>query len=193
MTTGKLPFIGNPAEIGLKHVQEEPPRIRDLVPDLPESIDVAVTRMLAKDPDQRYGSVDEVLEVLAEIRSTPIGRTVLLAEGNEDLRALIEHHLAAQGLMVEVADDGEQAVELLLREKPDMVVLDIEIPKIDGLRVTEILRRYRHLTEVPVYLLSRVRDEGYVAYAKQLNVNRLVKRPFAVRPFAREVRMTMGA
>ena len=107
--------------------------------------------------------------------------------------ALLEHHLTAQGLMVEISDDGEQAVELLLREQPDMVVLDIEIPKIDGLRVAEILRRYRHLTDVPVYLLSRIRDDGYLAYAKQLDIARLVKRPFAVRPFAREVRMMMGA
>jgi DNA-binding response OmpR family regulator len=70
-------------------------------------------------------------------------------------------------------------------------VLDVEMPKIDGLRIAEMIRHYQHVADVPVYMLSRVRDHSYLAYAKQLGITKLVKRPFAVHKFAEEIRDRM--
>jgi serine/threonine protein kinase len=193
ITTGQLPFSGDLQQLVDQHLHQQPPRPREVNSRLPESMDRAVAKMLAKSPEDRYTTVDEVLQVLAEIRSTPVGQTVLLAEGDEDLRCLISHHLSLQGLSIQPAKDGEETIELLLREKPDMIVLDVEMPKIDGLRIAEMIRHYQHVADVPVFMLSRVMDSSYMAYSKQLGITKLVKRPFAVRDFAREIKELMEA
>lgn len=187
LSTGKKPFTGNIAEIIHKHLHEEPPRVREIESSLPESVDIAVARMLKKSAVERFASVDQILEVLAEIRSTPVGRTVLLAEGDDDLRALVEQLLTANGLVVTSTGNGEEAVELLLRERPDIIVLDLEMPKIDGFRIAEMLSHYQHLSGVPIYVLSRVRDSSYLAYARQIGVTKLIRRPFAVRAFVEDL------
>jgi serine/threonine protein kinase len=193
MIAGKPPFVGTLEELREQHLRATPPVLRNIDPTLPELVDEAIARMLAKSPDDRLGSIDEVLQLLAEVRSSPIGRTVLLATADEDLAALISHHLEAHDLAVHATPDGEQAIEALLREKHDLVVLDREMAKIDGFRVTEILRHYSHLADVPVYLLTTVRDASHEAYAKQLGVTRLVQRPFPVRPFAWGLRRHLEA
>ena len=193
LIAGRRPFNGTVAEVISKHLYEPVPKLAEVVEGVPRSIEVAVARMMDKDPELRYTSVDQILEVLAEIRSTPIGRTVVLAVADDDLSALLAHHLVALGLVVESVHGGEQTIEALLREKPDVVVIDVDLPGIDGFRVTEMVRRYHHLDGVPVYLLSRVRDASHLAFARQLGVVDLVRKPLPVRPFAQRVRAHLGA
>src|SRR3712207_3169656 len=69
MLTGRVPFeVETPADLPLKHAEEPPPRPREVNPEVPESMDALVMRLLAKDPDNRYGSTAEVIEALRRVR-----------------------------------------------------------------------------------------------------------------------------
>ena len=64
LLSGKLPFEGDPVSIIYKHLKEKPKPLRELVPDIPPELDIIVMKMLEKNPDRRYKSVDEVLKAL---------------------------------------------------------------------------------------------------------------------------------
>jgi len=65
MLTGRCPFEArNPMELGLKHVQEEPPPLRQFQPNLPTALESLVLRMLAKEPSQRFSDLAEIMAVL---------------------------------------------------------------------------------------------------------------------------------
>lgn len=192
LVSGKLPFEGTVSGILRGHLYQEPPELESLVPDVPEAIIQAIGGMLAKDPAERLASVDRVLEILAGIRDEGQGRTAVVAVGDEHLGALVTHHLGAVGIQGRAAEDGEEVIEEVLREAPDVVILDAHLEKIDGFRVAEILRRFQHAREIPVYVLTEGRNPALATYARQLGVTRLVRRPFASRAFAAEVEQLLG-
>jgi eukaryotic-like serine/threonine-protein kinase len=69
MLTGRVPFeVETPADVPVKHAEEPPPRPREVNPEVPEGTDALVMRLLAKDPDNRYGSAAEVIEALRRAR-----------------------------------------------------------------------------------------------------------------------------
>ncbi|MCP4898087.1 MAG: protein kinase [bacterium] len=189
----RQPFVGSPEGVIQAHVSQPAPRVQSFNPDVPLPIDRAVDRMLAKEPGQRYSSVDEVLAELAEIRLSSIGRTVLFAMGDRHLQALMAHHMKAVGLVPRCTNDGEQAIELLLKERPDLVLVDTEVSKIDGLRIIEMLRHFPHASDLPVVMLSATRNPAYAAYANQLEVKQLISRPVESRALARQLRDMMKA
>ncbi len=86
------------------------------------------------------------------LRSDPM---VLVVDDHADLCAALEALLAGNGFSVVRAEDGERALEVARTEAPDAVVLDVELPGING---TEVCRRLRTFTDVPVLFLSGATD-----------------------------------
>jgi two-component system, cell cycle response regulator DivK len=70
-------------------------------------------------------------------------KTILVAEDSADTRAVLCRVLASYGYRVVVAADGSEAVEVALRECPDLVVMDLNMPVMDGLAATERIRELR--------------------------------------------------
>lgn len=81
---------------------------------------------------------------------------ILIAEDEKDLRQLLYDQLTGEGYKVVEAEDGRKALELFGSEKPDMAILDIMMPKMDGLSV---LSKIRESSEMPVILLTARGDE----------------------------------
>ena len=68
MVTGKPPFSGSGSSVMRKHIREEPPDVKTVKPDLPESIAYIIRRMMSKDPDERYQSTQELFEDLEMVK-----------------------------------------------------------------------------------------------------------------------------
>ena len=85
---------------------------------------------------------------------SPYRPTILVAEDSADSREMMQLLLETKGYQVVAADDGMHAVEVALSSRPDLVLLDLELPKLDGLSVTRELRLHPTLTEVPIIILS---------------------------------------
>lgn len=102
---------------------------------------------------------------------------VLVVEDEKDLIRLIRYNLEREGYAVAVAEDGEKAIAAAKRTRPDLVVLDIMLPKLDGL---EVLRRLRRETQVPVILLTAKRSEVDKILGLKLGADDYVVKPFSI-------------
>lgn len=83
-----------------------------------------------------------------------MGQTVLVAEDDPSVRMTIEFVLKDEGFDVLLAEDGEQALSLALEAKPDVILLDQIMPKLDGKEVLAALRKDDSTKDIPVLVLT---------------------------------------
>src|SRR3954464_8817353 len=86
--------------------------------------------------------------------SPPVGHTILLVEDNEDNRIIYSTVLRHLGYEVVEAEDGVQAVALARSLQPDLILMDISIPELDGWEATRILRRDVATSAIPIIALT---------------------------------------
>lgn len=106
-------------------------------------------------------------------------RRLLVAEDDADIRLLVELRLRRAGFDVTVATDGREALRLALSESPDLVVLDVAMPELDGLSVLDQMRTNGSTRETPVVLLSASAQESQVKDGLRRGANAYVKKPFS--------------
>ena len=110
--------------------------------------------------------------------NTPMSRTVLVVDDDPHIRALLVFAFEKAGMAVREAADGEEALAAVARAAPDLVVLDINMPRMDGL---EVCRRLRATTEVPVLFLSSRDEEFDRVLGIELGADDYVIKPFSPR------------
>jgi DNA-binding response OmpR family regulator len=106
-------------------------------------------------------------------------RVVLVADDDEDVRELIVFRLERAGYRVVTAGDGEEAVAVALAERPDICVIDVMMPKLDGYGVTERLRGAQELAGVPIMLLTASVEDAAVDRGFAAGADDYVKKPFS--------------
>jgi DNA-binding response OmpR family regulator len=107
---------------------------------------------------------------------TPMeGARVLVVDDDETIRAVVRRLAEIAGAQVTEAETGEDALRALFDGRPDIVVLDIDLPGLDG---WQILERVRQLTDVPVLMLSAHADELEKVRALQAGADDYVTKPF---------------
>ena len=85
------------------------------------------------------------------IARTPL---VLLVDDHEDTRSLYVEYLQGQGFRAEAVGDGATALRAVRRERPDLLIMDVKMPDMDGFTVLEALKRDEALRTIPVVILS---------------------------------------
>jgi DNA-binding response OmpR family regulator len=112
-------------------------------------------------------------------RDTLAVKRVLLVDDDPEIIDAIRYALEAKGFQIFIARDGNQGLAMAEREDPDLVILDMMIPKRSGFLVLEKLRRTR---EVPVKVIMITANEGarHKAYAEMLGVDDYIRKPFAM-------------
>ena len=79
---------------------------------------------------------------------------ILVADDNDDTRMMFATVLRARGYRVAEASDGEKAIEVILRENPGLVLLDLGLPLMNGLNVIRRLRNDLHVIDIPVVVIT---------------------------------------
>lgn len=112
-------------------------------------------------------------------RSAHGPKRILLVDDDREIVEAMRLALEAQGYAVFVARDGNQGLALAEREDPDLIILDMMMPKRSGFLVLERLRRTR---PVPVRVIMITANEGsrHQAYAERLGVDDYIRKPFAM-------------
>jgi two-component system KDP operon response regulator KdpE len=105
------------------------------------------------------------------------GPTVLIVEDDDETRAALARELAARGHRIEEAADGASAMRRWEMRRPDIVLLDLGLPDIDGL---QIVRRIRKEATTPIVILSGRYDEREKVEALELGADDYVTKPFSV-------------
>jgi two-component system, OmpR family, phosphate regulon response regulator PhoB len=111
----------------------------------------------------------------------PAPERVLVVEDERDIAALVAYHLAREGYRVRTAAGGDEALEAVATERPDLVVLDLMLPGLSGYDVLMALRRQTATAEVPVIVLTARRDEADRMKGLQLGADDYVTKPFSPR------------
>ena len=110
---------------------------------------------------------------------------VLLVEDDVDLLDLTTYALRREGYTVLAAIDGQQALQRWEAEQPDIVLLDVNMPKLNGF---EVCRRIRHEGQTPVIMLTAKADFSSVATGWNMDVDNYVTKPFNVDELAQTVK-----
>jgi DNA-binding response OmpR family regulator len=115
----------------------------------------------------------------------PDPATILLVDDEEAVQKLLTYPLEHEGFRVLQARDGEEALERFADEHVDLVVLDLMLPRLDGL---EVCRRLRAQSSVPIIMLTARDDELDKVVGLELGADDYITKPFSIREFRSRVR-----
>jgi len=115
----------------------------------------------------------------------PDSSTILLVDDEDAVQKLLAYPLERDGFRVIQARDGEEALERFERERVDLVVLDLMLPKLDGL---EVCKRLRAGSAVPIIMLTARDDELDKVRGLELGADDYITKPFSIREFRSRVR-----
>jgi len=115
----------------------------------------------------------------------PDSSTILLVDDEDSVQKLLAYPLEREGFRVLQARDGVEALERFAAEEVDLVVLDLMLPKLDGL---EVCKRLRALSEVPIIMLTARDDELDKVVGLELGADDYITKPFSIREFRSRVR-----
>jgi DNA-binding response OmpR family regulator len=108
-------------------------------------------------------------------------KRIAVIEDDLDLQRLLRYNLEKEGFQVASYTTAKEAVEFCLKERPDLVLLDIMLPDSDGLEVCRGIRRRRELAEVPVIFLTARHSETDRIVGLEIGANDYIVKPFFVR------------
>jgi len=118
---------------------------------------------------------------------------ILIIEDEQSLLKLLTAQLEKKGWEVISASEGYDALERL-REKPDIVLLDILLPGLDGIEVLKVLRQSYSSDELPVIVISNFSDKSYQSETKELGISvYLVKENVSIDQIIAEVEMVAAS
>jgi DNA-binding response OmpR family regulator len=106
-------------------------------------------------------------------------KKILIVDDDYEIIDSIRYALEGEGYVVVIARDGNQALALAERENPDLMILDMMMPKRSGFLVLEKLRRVRE-TPLPVIMITGNEGSRHKAYAELLGVSDYIRKPFAM-------------
>ena len=81
-------------------------------------------------------------------------RTIMVVEDYDDTRALLKHGLEGLGYSVLEASNGQEAVDIADREHPDLILMDLDLPILDGIAATQRIRQQSHMEGVPIVAVT---------------------------------------
>lgn len=107
----------------------------------------------------------------------PANLTVLVVEDDDDSRYLMRLELERLGYLVSEAENGVNAVEMALREHPDIILMDLTLPVMDGLEATARIRADPQMSEVPIIAVTAHQESDFREEAKTSGFNAYVTKP----------------
>jgi response regulator RpfG family c-di-GMP phosphodiesterase len=180
--TGQLPFPSSDCVTRalLGRLTQAPPRVRAVNPEVPVDLEGVICRMMATDPEDRYPNAEAVMQALEpflrpelrdDIESTPARGSaiasglhphrlatgcnrVLIVDDEAGIRRFCNLALTGEGLICEEASDGQEALEFASREPFDLVLLDIDMPRLNGIETCRRLRARPTLPHQKIIMLS---------------------------------------
>lgn len=103
---------------------------------------------------------------------------VLVVDDEADLVRILQFGLESMGYHVESASDGQEGLKKAREMKPDIILLDLMLPKLDGYKVCRLLKFDERYKSIPIIILSARTQEGDQALAMEMGANRFITKPY---------------
>jgi DNA-binding response OmpR family regulator len=118
----------------------------------------------------------------------PMSRTILVVDDKLNVRTLVRDYLTEQGFRVVVSDNGQNALYAARHEAPDLILLDIMMPEMDGF---EFVRAFRRESDTPIILLTARLEEADKVAGLELGADDYVTKPFSMRELLARIRTVL--
>lgn len=117
-----------------------------------------------------------------------MGYKILIADDEENLITLVKDNLEMEDFTVVTARDGIETIEVVVKEKPDLILLDVGMPRIDGIEVCRRLKSDKQTAHIPVIFLSALVRGEDVRRGLEVGAERYLPKPCTPRQLIRVVR-----
>lgn len=124
-----------------------------------------------------------------EAESLNLRKKILIVDDNEDSRELVIKVLKHSGYQIVQAVDGEEALAKVVSEKPDLILMDRSLPKLDGLEVARRLKSNAETSNIPIVALTAHAMRGDREKALAAGCDGYIPKPINVRTLAEQVRV----
>jgi CheY-like chemotaxis protein len=119
-------------------------------------------------------------------------KTVMIVDDEASLRTLVRANLEVDGLEVSEAVDGAEALEMMRQNPPDLVLLDIMMPRMDGIEMLEEVAADPELRDIPVILLTAKGEQEDLEKGAELGARGHITKPFDPEQMVRTVKAALG-
>jgi len=119
---------------------------------------------------------------------THMSKTILVVDDKANVRTLVREYLTEQGFRVVTAENGQTALYAARQEKPDLILLDIMMPEMDGF---EFIRAYRKESDKPIILLTAKLEESDKVIGLELGADDYITKPFGMRELLARIRTVL--
>lgn len=106
-------------------------------------------------------------------------KVILVVEDEVDIQELVAYHLRQEDFIVLRAMDGKQALEIVRKQVPDLIILDLMLPELSGLDVLKALRYSMNLTSLPVLIASARTEESDIITGLEIGADDYITKPFS--------------
>ncbi len=144
--------------------------------DLPALLRSMGERLILEGPEQEDTllGVDSLERGVADVET----KTIMVVDDSVTVRKVTSRVLEREGFIVATAKDGVEATEILAEVKPDLMLLDIEMPRMDGFEVARVVRSSEEFSQLPIIMISSRTGEKHQQRAKDLGVNEFLGKPY---------------
>jgi two-component system alkaline phosphatase synthesis response regulator PhoP len=115
---------------------------------------------------------------------------ILVVEDEPDIRKLVQYNLTQERFNVLEAEDGEQALKLLQRERPNLVILDLMLPGLSGMELCKLLRQRSDTATLPILMLTAKAGEADRIVGLEMGADDYLAKPFSPREMVARVKLT---
>jgi CheY-like chemotaxis protein len=123
-----------------------------------------------------------------------MAKKILIVEDDTFLQGLISRKLGADGFDIAIALDGNAALTSIAQSKPDLILLDLLLPQVDGYEVLRKVRQNPDWKDIPVIVFSNLSEEKDVKKAKDLGINEyMIKANFTLDELSQKAKQVLGA
>jgi two-component system phosphate regulon response regulator PhoB len=120
-----------------------------------------------------------------------VRKRIFIVEDEEEIHELIRYNLTKEGFSVAGTDSGESALREIARDPPDLVVLDLMLPGVDGMEVCRTLKRESTTRDIPIIILTAKSEETDVVAGLELGADDYITKPFSPRVLTARVRAAL--
>lgn len=114
-------------------------------------------------------------------------KNILIVEDEKDIQELVRYNLSKEGYRVTCADSGEEGLKTVQSMHPDLVILDLMLPGLDGLEVCRQMKKNSATAHIPIIMLTAKGDESDIVAGLEMGADDYVTKPFSLKVFTTRV------
>lgn len=122
-----------------------------------------------------------------------IKKKIVIIEDSKKISVVLQEVLKSEGYEVFWSNNGIEGIRTVRREKPDIILLDLLLPKVNGYEICNMIKRDNQLRHIPVLVISTLGGKEHIQKAKLCGAEKFMKKPYQLDDLLAEIKKTLAA